>query len=532
MSKFQKHNLNNIKTIFENKTGTRIRYTSTTYHSPIHKAAVLAAMLALCVMLVAFTYPLFSPLEGDALTLRASYEGNGVVTIEVENHSHKNLEFQSSLKLVKWITGEEVDQLSDTIEFEGTSISAHSISTMTVDLSDAYDITMLEESMVSEWYYLVLTNHNFLFGQEWKCSIYFGTQELDPVEAEAGVLYTLDPAIMAQVEDELRFYFEDDYVGQFSANPMNYEYLQKVDELLLRSERNIVRSVNPGLMVKVVPDGIIFDETWPIEKQYTLAGQTQSIHDAFGKFVGATETEYVQILQAWAPTDKDAEDGFWSVPLLFFSTYEVSAIESDDDCAFIHGQIVSFGELAPYKVYEDEFFVCYDVTHLFYTDLRSYVESLVDVRAASDAEFYFDEQVYSRIENIYHYYRENLEIVSWDEFFDLIPDCEIKRDQTSSELVRDGLSGYITSEAAMEKIVISISTEADRKEIYSIEITPEDPHYYDLVNAAEVTAFIQSLEEGVYVINIEAWIDSDIMGYQDLSEQVFATGNATWPGLR
>lgn len=531
MSKFQKHNLNNIKTIFENKTGTRIRYTSTTYHSPIRKAAVLAAMLALCVMLVAFTYPLFSPLEGDALTLSASYEGNGVVSIEVENRSHKNLEFQSSLKLVKWITGEEVDQLSDTIEFEGTSISAHSTGTMTVDLSGAYDIAMLEESMVSEWYYLVLTNNNFLFGQEWKCSVYFGTEELDTLEADEGVLCSLDPSIVAQVEDDLRFYFEDDYVGQFSANPLNYEYLQKVDELLLRSERNIVRSVNPGLMVKTVPDGIVFDETWPIEKQYTLAGQTQSIHDAFGKFVGATETEYIQILQTWAPTAKGAEDGYWSVPLLFFSTYEVSAIESDDDCAFIHGQIVSFGELAPYKVYEDEFFVCYDVTHLFYTDLRSYVESLITFMEASADEFYFDEQVYTRIENIYNYYQENLEIVSWDEFLNLRPDCEIKRDQTSSELVRDGLLGNITSESAMERIVISISTEADRKEIYSIEIIPEDPHYYDLVNATEVTAFIQSLEEGVYVINIEAWIDSDIMGYQDLSEQVFATGNATWPGL-
>ena len=154
--------------------------------------------------------------------------------------------------------------------------------------------------MVSEWYYLVLTNNNFLFGQEWKCSVYFGTQDMDALEAAESVLYSLDPSIVAQVEDELRFYFEDDYIGQFSANPMNYEYLQKVDELLLRSERNVVPSVNPGLMVKTVPDGIVFDETWPTEKQYTLAGQTQSIHDAFGKFVGSTETEYIHILQAWA----------------------------------------------------------------------------------------------------------------------------------------------------------------------------------------------------------------------------------------
>ena len=532
MSKIQKQNLNNIKTIFVNRTGTRIRYTSTTYHSPIRKAAVLAAMLVLCVMLVAFTYPLFSPLEGDALTLSASYEGNGIVTIEVENRSHKNLEFQSSLKLVKWITGEEVEQLSDSIEFTGTSVSAHSTGTMTVDLSAAYDTAVLEESKVSEWYYLILTNNNFLFGQEWKCSVYFGTQELETLEADEGVLYSLDPTIVAQVENELRFYFEDDYVGQFSANPMNYEYLQKVDELLLRCEKNIVHSVNPGLMVKIVPDGIVFDETWPIEKQYTLAGQTQSIHDAFGKFVGATETEYVQILEASAPTVKGAQDGYWSIPLYFFSTYEVAAIESDDDCAFIHGQIVSFGDLEPYKVYEDEFFVSYDVTHLFYTDLRTYVENLIRKMEAADEEYYFDEQVYTRIENIYNYYQENLEIVSQDEFLNIRPDCEIKRDQTSSELVRDGLLGYIKSESAIEKIVISISTEADRNEIYFIEIIPDDPYYYDLSKAEEVTAYIQNLEEGVYVLNIEAWIDSDVMGYQDLSEQVFATGNATWPGLR
>ena len=57
-------------------------------------------------------------------------------------------------------------------------------------------------------------------------------------------------------------------------------------------------------------------------------------------------------------------------------------------------------------------------------------------------------------------------------------------------------------------------------------------HPRDYLSISEqVTAFIQSLEEGVYVLNIEAWIDSDVMGYQDLSEQVFATGNATWPGL-
>lgn len=531
MDKMQKHNLENIKRSFERKTGTRLtQQPMYIRRNPLKPALLTAVMSVFCLLLVAFTYPLFSPLDGDALSLSSIYEGNGIVTITVENRSHKKLEFEPQVRLYHWITGEEVPVLSDDILFEGTSISPRSTETMTIDLSGAYNIEDLEDSMEKDWYYLLLTNYNFVFGQEWKCSVFFG-QETEKIESLSEPFFSLDPVVLSNIEEELRFYFEDDYVGAFAGNPMNYEYLQKVDEYLLRCGKKIVPSVNPGLMVKPVQDGIIFDETYPEEKQYTLAGQTQSVHDVFGKYAGATETEYVQILQTWAPTEKGAEDGFWAVPVMFFATYEISAIESSEDCAFIHGQIVSFAELEPYKVYTDDFFVCYNVTHLFYTDLRSYVEEIVSMNEATGIDYYFDEQVYRRIENIYNYYQENLEITSWNEFLDLRPDCLIERDQTSSELVRDGLLGYIKSESAIEKIVISISTEADRKEIYSIEIIPEDPYYYDLANAAEVTAFIQSLEEGVYVLNIEAWIDSDVMSYQDLSEQVFATGNATWPGL-
>lgn len=531
MDKMQKHNLENIKRSFERKTGTRLtQQPMYIRRNPLKPALLTAVMSVFCLLLVAFTYPLFSPLDGDALSLSSIYEGNGIVTITVENRSHKKLEFEPQVRLYHWITGEEVPVLSDDILFEGTSISPRSTETMTIDLSGAYNIEDLEDSMEKDWYYLLLTNYNFVFGQEWKCSVFFG-QETEKIESLSEPFFSLDPVVLSNIEEELRFYFEDDYVGAFAGNPMNYEYLQKVDEYLLRCGKKIVPSVNPGLMVKPVQDGIIFDETYPEEKQYTLAGQTQSVHDVFGKYAGATETEYVQILQTWAPTEKGAEDGFWAVPVMFFATYEISAIESSEDCAFIHGQIVSFAELEPYKVYTDDFFVCYNVTHLFYTDLRSYVEEIVSMNEATGIDYYFDEQVYRRIENIYNYYQENLEITSWNEFLDLRPDCLIERDQTSSELVRDGLLGYIKSESAIEKIVISISTEADRKEIYSIEIIPEDPYYYDLANAAEVTAFIQSLEEGVYVLNIGAWIDSDVMSYQDLSEQVFATGNATWPGL-
>ena len=57
-----------------------------------------------------------------------------------------------------------------------------------------------------------------------------------------------------------------------------------------------------------------------------------------------------------------------------------------------------------YKIYEDGQYVCYDVSRLFYSELRPYVESMVSQR--SDA--YFDEQVWERVQNIYSYYKENL----------------------------------------------------------------------------------------------------------------------------
>lgn len=532
MDKMQKHNLYNIKRNFERKTGTRlIAHPVQVRRNPLKPALIAAVMSAFCLLLVAFTYPLFSPLDGDALSLSSVYEGNGIVTITVENRSHKELEFDPQAKLFHWITGEEVPLLSDKIVFEGTNIAPRSTETMTIDLSDAYNMEELEHSMEKDWYYLLLTNYNFVFGQEWKCSVFFGN-EAEKLESPDKPFYTLDPVVLSNIEDELRFYFEDDYVGAFAGNPMNYEYLQKTEEYLLRCGKIIVNSVNPGLMVKTIPDGVVLDDTYPLEKQYTLAGQTQSVHDAFGKFVGASETDYVQILQTWAPTEKGAEDGFWSIPLMFFSTYEISSIESNEDCAFIHGQVVSFGDLDPYKVYEDEFFVCYNVTHLFYTDLRSYVEELVTLNYTTESEYYFDEQVYNRIENIFNYYQENLEIVSWNDFLDLRPDCSIEQSQTSSELVRDGLQGCITSEIEMNKIVMTVSMISGGNEIFSIEIIPDDPYYYDLSDASDVSTFIQNLPEGVYILNIEAWIDSDVMGYQDLSEQVFATGNATWPGLQ
>ncbi len=57
-----------------------------------------------------------------------------------------------------------------------------------------------------------------------------------------------------------------------------------------------------------------------------------------------------------------------------------------------------------YRIYGDTRYVCYDVTDLFYSDLRSHVESMVSQRT----DVYFDEQIWTRIQNIDAYYRENM----------------------------------------------------------------------------------------------------------------------------
>ena len=530
MNPMQKHNLYNIQRRFEDKTGVQLvsNHASPSPSRRLLRVAILAASLSVLWLLLAFTWPLFSPLEGDALTLRAVYEGNGIVTVHVENRSHKELTFQPQARLYHWITAAEIPQKDGDILFQGTTIAPHSTDTMTLDLSQAFDMEALEQSRENDWYYLLLTNSDFLFGQEWKCSVFFG-QEAEKTENSGEPLYTLDPIILNNIADELRFYFEDDYQGIFAGNPMNYEYLQKVEEYLLRSGKTIVPAVNPGLMAEAVPDGVIFDASIPAEKQYALTGMNDSLHDAFGKFVGSGEFEYLKVMEVYLPAYEGSQDQSWSLPLVYWAVYEKSAMVTGEECAFIHGQIVSFRDLSPYQIYGDDQFVCYNVTHLFYTDLRDYVENVVAMYDG-DAYHYFDEQVYQRIEKVYDYYAENLSILSLDAYLALIPDCIIENHPTAASLVEDGLSGIITSDCDMEKIVITITTWEDGNTVYAAEAIPGDPRIYDLSEAAEASAAIQALEEGVYVIDVSVWLDSDTMACQSLWSTSFVTGNAAFPG--
>lgn len=253
------------------------------------------------------------------------------------------------------------------------------------------------------------------------------------------------------------------------------------------------------------------------------------MQDAFGKLTGATDSEKFKCIDIFLPGEKGEEGNSWTLPLLFYGIYEVDANQSEEDCAFIHGRILSFGELAPYEVYRDEQYVCYDITHLFYTDLRTYVEDVMAYMDAMNAKYYFDEQVYARIENIYSYFKENLRMMTWEKFAELRPDCRIEDNAHSDDVVEEGLRGIIYSDNyEMEKIAVRI-TVLDGEEVFYQEWIPEDPHYYDLSQQTDITAFIQSLPEGVYDLKVDAWVDSEVESYNGLLGMIFTTGDATWP---
>lgn len=401
MDSFNKTNLQNIKDIFEEKTGVALE--TRRRRQPIRAAMLVAAVLVCSLTMTAFAVSLFSSLSGDDLSLSATYEGNGIVTIQVANKSDKDLSFQRQLKLMRWSTGKEVEPVSDTIVFDGTEFEAHTNGVMTVDLSKAYDMDFLEQPLADDNYYFVLTNNNFMFGQDWMCFVTFAEPiktvvddpiPVTPVEA--------DKELVAQIMEELQPYFENYYTDIADRRNHADNYLVKCQELLATLDRDIVASEASPLAIDGLNPDVVFDKTAPLETQHWLTGLHEHTLDGYGIPVGSAEGESALVLSAYVPQHKGEVDGGAEVPLLYFFTYSVDDIQSPEDYAFIHGQIITFEQLEQYKVYEDDQYVCYEVTDLFYTNLRQHVESIISQRS----DIYFDEQVWERVENIYTYYKD------------------------------------------------------------------------------------------------------------------------------
>ena len=267
VSSFNQTHLRNIKSSFEEKTGVDLTSRKPMRH-PFRTVTVLAAVIGCCLTMTAFAISMFSSLSGDDLSLAATYEGNGVVFVQVENRSDKELDFQSTLKLMRWSTSEEVKPLSKKVSFNNTTIPAHSSGTMEIDLSGAYDMSLLETPILDDdWYYFVLTNNNFVFGQDWMCSVEFAepipTDKVDPTPITP---VAADPELVAKIVKELRPYFESYTLDVNERNRLAGEYLEQCRKLLEQLDITIVPSVSPDELTLIDSDeSVLFDRTVPMD---------------------------------------------------------------------------------------------------------------------------------------------------------------------------------------------------------------------------------------------------------------------------
>lgn len=303
------------------------------------------------------------------------------------------------------------------MRIENTRFPAHSGGTMLVDLSGAYDIASLEsdtpKTPKESWYYLVLTNHNFLFGNDWMCSFRFAepAEETTPTErpepaTQPEMIQTVNPE---EIDDNLKCYFEDTYLDESpSLTQAHFVYQQKVRELLARTKGTLVSPVDPHIVIDI-PEDQVLDEAFPKDIQHLLVGEQYHSIDAFHRIVGAefsgTGSDKSFQLMALLPEYPGQTDGGQYLPVVYLFVYECAALEADDPYAFISGRIIPFSDMEGEKVYEDERYVIYDMTDLFYTDLDEYLDKFA---AAMEGKvpLYFDEQIRLRVHNIRDFLRD------------------------------------------------------------------------------------------------------------------------------
>ncbi len=389
--------MTHIQEIFQRETGVSVAGKGRR-HVPAGRVLLAAAALACGFALTAMAVSRFSPLDGDDFSLFAEYQGEGVIAVHVENHSGKDLAFQPALKLMRWSTAEEVPAVSDDIAFSNTVFPGGGSGTMTIDLSEAYDVQRLEQPLEDDYYYLVLTNENFVFGQDWMCTVWFAPP-VEPPEPEAGDV-PRDEALDQQVEEALRPYLELDLTDVHIRRQVLAEYYASCGALVEELGIRLVSPVTPQIVLEDPQPGVILDETVPADCQYLLTSLNWHTLDACFVPVGAGEADQALVVSALLPQRKGDTDGGAPVPLVYYMAYPVEEARADGACALIRGQLVPLADLGEKVVYQDGEYVIYQVSDYFYTDLRQYVDAV----AAWRGDVYLDDSVWHRVEAIRDYY--------------------------------------------------------------------------------------------------------------------------------
>lgn len=171
MRKWSRQNRKNIQAMIEERTGVSLCVKQRRSRYRAQYAAIAAACIIGMVTLSAYAYVKFSSLDGDQVGFGAVYQGGGRFEIVVENASDRILELEDRVKVMQWSTGEEVEGDRSKIKMSGLSIEPHSQGIVSIDLSEGYDLEAMASRLPDgDWYYFILTNNGFAFGQDWMCS--------------------------------------------------------------------------------------------------------------------------------------------------------------------------------------------------------------------------------------------------------------------------------------------------------------------------------------------------------------------------
>ena len=375
---------------------------------PSHRSArkwmtVLLAAVIVVVGLVACSPVLFNSLAGDDLSFHSSYMGNGIVEINIENKSDKVLHFQKKLKLERWSEGQEIPAHGD-VFFSGTRIPAKGNGTLTIDLSRAYDFEELEKPLHNDYYYLVLTNNNFVFGQDWMCSVDFGENVWDEIEYPQPISPAdADPELARQVETDLRDFFDETLLEPGKRREVIGAYYEACAELIRNSGKTVIHPVSPApyFLYEDPPEGTIFDKNLPEDVQYQLIGIHESSFDDYFFPVGASWEDTAKVFSVVVPqsqADCYRVQGD-AIKVGYVMIYDVQQCQIPDAYTLIHGQLIPVSELSNRIVYEDSQYLAYNVTDYFFTDIETHMEAFWSWRT----DLFQNADVRRRVENGYAY---------------------------------------------------------------------------------------------------------------------------------
>lgn len=356
-------------------------------HRRLWRILLIAAVIVCFMTVTAFAVSMFSSLSGDSLALSAHYLGEGKIELEIENRSQRELRLEESLKLIYYKDKSPVPGLGGRVTFSDTLIPSSETSRIQVDISAAYDVAMLEEILRNDFYCLQITNSSFLPGQRWTCIVNFrpGAEPYAPSNHETG-----GHARPALVEGQLSWYYDSFTDDIFQRWTDAAEYFELVEQLIADSGKTVASPVEPYLL----PD-----------KYDWLMALNYSCFDGYNKIVGREMSDHALICSVYVPYENEngiSDSGSVLFPLFYIFTYELHQTQSPESCAFVRGCLLSFEEMEQYKIYEDERYVMYEMSPLFYTELRPYIEDLLlQVHGA-----YMDEQIWQRIVRCYEHFSQ------------------------------------------------------------------------------------------------------------------------------